>query len=74
MSRQVNVQQAKANLSRLLVAAENGHEVVIARNGQPVVQLTPITPSAGRVLGFIPGTVSDEVMQPLDEHEMTLWG
>ena len=39
---QVNVQEAKAQLSRLLDAALAGEEVVIAKAGKPVVRLTPI--------------------------------
>jgi prevent-host-death family protein len=73
MYEQVNVQQAKASLSRLLVSAESGNQVVIARNGQPVVQLTPIPRSDRRTLGFIPGEVSDEVLRPLDPDELSLW-
>ena len=73
MYEQVNVQDAKANLSRLLVSAENGNEVVIARNGHPVVQLKPIPRSDKRELGFIPGPVSDEVLRPLCEDELSLW-
>lgn len=40
---QVNVHQAKTRLSELLVAAEAGEEVVIARNGAPAVRLVPVT-------------------------------
>ena len=73
MYEQVNVQTAKANLSRLLVCAESGDKVVIARNGNPVVQLVPVPRSDKRELGFIPGPVSDEVLRPLDEDELMLW-
>lgn len=45
---QVNVHQAKTRLSELLVAAEAGEEVVIARSGTPIVRLVPITASAAR--------------------------
>lgn len=40
----VNVHQAKTHLSQLLAAAERGEEVIIARQGVPVVRLTPIAP------------------------------
>jgi len=73
MYEQVNVQDAKASLSRLLVSAESGNQVVIARNGRPVAQLTPIPRSDKRELGFIPGDVPDEVMRPLSEDELALW-
>jgi prevent-host-death family protein len=40
----VNIHAAKTNLSKLIEKAEAGEEVVIARNGKPVVKLTPIEP------------------------------
>jgi prevent-host-death family protein len=43
---QVNVLQAKTQLSRLIESAENGEEVVIARAGRPAVRLVPIHPPA----------------------------
>jgi|Tabmets5t2r1_1033131.scaffolds.fasta_scaffold29002_2 prevent-host-death family protein len=39
--KQVNVHEAKTQLSRLLQDVENGEEVVIARNGEPVAKLVP---------------------------------
>jgi prevent-host-death family protein len=39
--RQVNVHEAKTELSRLLEAVEAGERVVIARAGQPVAVLVP---------------------------------
>jgi prevent-host-death family protein len=38
----VNVHHAKTHLSKLIAAAESGEEVVIARDGKPVVKLTLI--------------------------------
>jgi len=38
----VNVHEAKSTLSRLLEEVERGETVVIARNGQPVAELTAI--------------------------------
>jgi prevent-host-death family protein len=37
--KQVNVHEAKTQLSRLLQEVENGEEIVIARNGEPVAKL-----------------------------------
>jgi prevent-host-death family protein len=34
--------EAKTNLSKLVERAEAGEEIVIARNGQPVVRLVPV--------------------------------
>jgi antitoxin (DNA-binding transcriptional repressor) of toxin-antitoxin stability system len=38
----VNMHQAKSSLSRLVERALAGEEVVIARNGQALVRLTPV--------------------------------
>ncbi len=43
---QVNVGQAKTNLSRLLARVEAGEDVEIARNGVPVARLVAIDPHA----------------------------
>lgn len=40
--------EAKTQLSKLVERAERGYEVVIARNGQPVVRLVPVKPPSGR--------------------------
>jgi prevent-host-death family protein len=42
MAEVVNMHQAKSSLSRLVARALAGEEVVIARNGEPVVRLVPI--------------------------------
>lgn len=70
---QVNVQDAKAQLSRLLAEAERGAEVVIARNGVPVVRLQPVTPPGRRELGFYPMRVPDSFFEPLGEEELAAW-
>ena len=41
---EVNIHHAKTNLSKLIVAAESGEEVIIARNGKPAVKLVLVTP------------------------------
>ncbi len=42
MSEVVNMHQAKSSLSRLVELALAGEEVVIARNGEPLVRLVPV--------------------------------
>lgn len=42
MTEVVNMHQAKSSLSRLVERALRGEEIVIARNGQPLVKLVPI--------------------------------
>jgi prevent-host-death family protein len=42
MTVQVNIAKAKATLSELVARAEAGEEVVLSRDGKPVVTLTPV--------------------------------
>jgi prevent-host-death family protein len=42
MAEVVNMHQAKTSLSRLVERALAGEEVVIARNGEPLVKLVPV--------------------------------
>jgi prevent-host-death family protein len=42
MTEVVNMHQAKSSLSRLVERALAGDDVVIARNGEPLVRLVPI--------------------------------
>lgn len=46
----VNVYEARGQFSKLLDDAEAGEEIVIARNGRPIVKLVAVTPPR-RVLG-----------------------
>jgi prevent-host-death family protein len=62
----VNVHEAKSTLSALLARVEQGEEVVIARNGQPVVKLICLVPETKRVAGAwraLPGW-SDYIYDP----------
>jgi len=43
----VNMLEAKSQLSKLVKAALEGEEVVIARDGTPAVQLVPIATKGG---------------------------
>ena len=45
----VNMLEAKSQLSRLVQAALDGEEVVIARDGLPMVKLVPVAASGGLV-------------------------
>lgn len=44
---QVNMLEAKSQLSKLVQAAEDGEDVVIARNGVPVARLLPFGQPSG---------------------------
>jgi prevent-host-death family protein len=58
MAELVNMHQAKSSLSRLVERALAGEEVIIARNGKPLVQLVPVQKNRQpRVPGRLKGTV-----------------
>ena len=42
MTIQMNIAEAKAKLSELIARAEAGEQVVIARDGKPIVALSPV--------------------------------
>ncbi len=73
MSITVNIHEAKTQLSRLIQRALSGEEVIIARDGQPVVKLTPL-PSQGQARPA-PGIDAGKVLMapdfdaPLEEFE-----
>lgn len=69
----MNVQEAKTRLSQILVQAESGEEVVIARDGKPVVRLVPVTSPPPRPVGFVNGSVPDTFSDPLPEDELAAW-
>ena len=57
--RQVNVHEAKTDLSKLLEAVEDGERVIIARAGEPVAVLVPYKAAVRkRKLGQFPGEVT----------------
>jgi prevent-host-death family protein len=70
------VHQAKTQLSKLIAAALEGEEVVIARADKPVVRLTPVAPvKRKRVFGAFKGQfhVTDAFFEPLPEDELARW-
>lgn len=71
----VNVHEAKTHLSRLLVDAEAGQDVVIARNGKPVAKLVPVAPKGKPQFGTLKGKIKidERFFEPLPEEELKLW-
>lgn len=66
---QVNIHEAKTQLSRLLAKVAAGEEVIIARNGEPVARLVPVEPPRKkRVLGQFAGEIwiSPDFDDPVD--------
>jgi prevent-host-death family protein len=67
---QVNIHEAKTQLSRLIAAVEQGEEIVIARYGNPIAKLVPIRRSASpRTPGSAKGrfTVPPAFFEPLPD-------
>ncbi len=68
--KQVNIHQAKTELSKLVERVEAGEEIVIARAGRPVAKLTPVTKAPmRRRLGPLDGRfkIPDDFNAPLPE-------
>ena len=72
----VNVHAAKTNLSRLIEQACAGEEVVIARDGEPMVRLVPVERREPRKqFGSMRGLIElgPEFFEPLPEEELDRW-
>ena len=73
---QVNVHEAKTQLSKLLAQVEAGEEVVVARDGKPVARLVPLAPRlVPRKPGLCKGqfVVPDDFNDPLPDDELALF-
>jgi prevent-host-death family protein len=72
---QVTIHAAKTQLSKLIEAAQNGEEVIIAKGDTPVVRLTPISQPTFK-FDLWKGKIApppDDFFDPLDEAEQALW-
>jgi prevent-host-death family protein len=74
---QVNIHEAKTQLSKLIEAAERGEDVIIARNGRPVVRMQALPQRKGKFkFGPIPeliGTQAPDFLEPMTEDELADW-
>jgi prevent-host-death family protein len=74
---QVNVHEAKTQLSRLLELVEEGEIVVIARHGEPVAELIAARRPAGFPFGIAAGeplvAAGDEWWKPMSDSETEDW-
>jgi prevent-host-death family protein len=66
---QVNVHEAKSQLSRLLELVEEGETVIIARHGEPVAELVPFGIASEEPL-VAPG---DDWWQAMSDAEADGW-
>jgi prevent-host-death family protein len=67
---EITLAEASKNLPELIEAAMSGEEVVITKDNQPVVKLTPVSPvkhrrRAGSAKGLM--TISDDFDEPLED-------
>lgn len=68
MIQQVNIHEAKTQLSRLLELTQGGQEFIIAKAGKPIARLTPIGQGKKpRQLGLLDGVIQvpDDFNAPL---------
>ena len=74
---QVNIHEAKTQLSRLLELVEQGDTVTIARNGKPVAELVPAQRKGGFPFGVAakePLVASgDDWWQAMSDEETEDW-
>ena len=73
MTMQVNVGEAKTQLSQLLARVAGGEEVVIAKAGTPIARLSSMNATTGRELGFVDVEIPDEFWSPLPDDELDRW-
>ena len=58
MSHQLNIHEAKTQLSKLIEFTQAGEEVIIAKAGKPLAKLVPLDQrQAKRRLGLLDGTL-----------------
>jgi prevent-host-death family protein len=65
---EVNIHEAKTNLSKLIQRAENGEEIIIARAGKPAVRLVPV-PAKVEERFRVPGRLKGKLGLPDDWEE-----
>lgn len=74
---QRNISEAKTELSSLIVKVEEGEEVLIARNGKPVVRLVAYEPAKEpRKFGILEGKIwiADDFDAPCPEIDGLFYG
>lgn len=71
---QMNILDAKTNLSKLIEAACAGEDVVIAKGGKPVARLVPIA-AGGFRFGVLDGQIDSvpDFLSPMDEDALAAW-
>jgi len=71
---QFNVHSAKSQLSKLIDAALQGEDVIIAKGNTPVVRLVPV-PQGQFKFGVLADEIKDcpDFFEPMSEEDLKLW-
>jgi prevent-host-death family protein len=72
----ITIHKAKTNLSRLILQACQGEEIIISRGSEPLVRLVPISgASASRKPGALRGKLKmpPSFFDPLPDDELAPW-
>ncbi len=80
-TKQINVQEAKNNFSKLLARAHAGEEIVICMAGKPYARLVAVEMPAQRKLGLLQDVFSDDellaldkaIAEPIGDEELKRW-
>lgn len=64
---QFNIAEAKAQFSTLVKKAMMGEEIIIAKDNQPLLKLTPILPESAKQA--VPGSAKHELIYMADDFD-----
>lgn len=74
---QININQAKLQLSELIEEAIQGEEIIIAKEGEPIARLVAFEKPKRkpRVAGSMKGQIkmSDDFDAPMSDENLALW-
>ena len=73
MAHIANMHEAKTHFSRLVAAAQAGEEVIVAKAGEPLVRLVPVTGTAERTVGPFRGAITGDIVGPVAISDRQAW-
>ncbi len=63
----VQLHEAKARLSELIEAVQQGEDIVISKYGKPVAKLSAVAAPGERRLGFYPIEFESDLLEPTSQ-------
>lgn len=71
---QINIYQAKTQLSKLVDEAAQGEEIIIAKAGKPVAKLVPLATQESKP-GSLKGKIwlAEDFDAPMGDEDLALW-